>query len=128
MPRGPAPAWRARKPPITDEYILAAVDKAGGPGKHDGQGHYATLIIRGLADRDEAAEWKRSLFRCAHYMARNGIAAVSISQADIDRDGTGYKITFRVSDKTMARKHQLQAHGTDRSKWSYDPRKRGFDG
>ncbi len=126
MPRGPAPAWRVRKPPISDPYILAAIEQAGGLGKHDPQtGHYAQLVIRGLADRDEAAEWKSSLFRCAHYLSRNGIAAVSVSQCDIERDGAGWKITFRISDKTMARKHQLDTHGADRSRWAYDPRRRG---
>jgi hypothetical protein len=126
MPRGPAPAWRARKPPIADGYILAAIDQAGGLGKHDPQtGHYGTLVIRGLADRDEAAEWKSSLYRCAHFLSRHGIAPVSISQADIERDGASWKITFRVSDKTMARKYQLENRGTDRSKWSYDPRRGG---
>lgn len=125
MPRGPAPGWRARKQPVTDAYIMAAVEAAGGLGKHDSAGHYGVLVIRGLADRDEAAEWRRSLFRCAHFMARNGIAPVSISQADIERDGKKYKLTFRVSDKTMARKHQLETHGADRSRWAYDPRRRG---
>lgn len=125
MPRGPAPQWRARKPPVSDEYILAAIEQAGGPGKHDATtGHYGTLVIRDLADRAEAAEWKASLFRCAHWMTRHGIADVSISQCNVERDGAGYKITFRVTDKTIARKHQLETHGTDRSKWSYDPRRR----
>lgn len=125
MPRGPAPQWRARKPPVSDGYILAAIDQAGGLGKHHPDtGHYAVMIIRDLADRDEAAEWKASLFRCAHWLSRHDIAAVSISQCDIERDGSKWKITFRVTDKTIARKHQLETHGTDRSKWSYDPRRR----
>ena len=51
MPRGPAPGWRQRKEPVTDDYILAAVTKSGGLGKHDANGHYATLVIKGLADR-----------------------------------------------------------------------------
>jgi len=125
MPRGPAPAWRTRKQPVVDDYILAAVSRAGGLGSHDADGHYGVMVIRKLADRDEAAEYKSALFRCAHYMARHGIAAVSVSQADIERDGSGYKITFRISDKTMARKYQLENRGTDRSKWSYDPRRGG---
>lgn len=125
MPRGPAPPWRARKQPVSDEYILAAVEQAGGLGSHHPQtGHYATLVIRGLADRDEAREWKLSLFRCAHWLSRHDIAPVSISQCTIERDGAGYKITFRVTDKTIARKHQLETHGADRSKWAYDPRRR----
>lgn len=124
MPRGPSAPWRARKPPVTDDYIRAAIDQAGGLGNHDAEGHYGTLVIGGLADKAEAAEYKMSLFRCAHWLTRNKLLDVSISQCVIEREGTGYKLTFRVTDKTHARKHQLTEHGTDRSKWAYDPRKR----
>lgn len=124
MPRGPAPQWRARKQPVLDDYVLASVTQAGGPGKHHPEtGHYAMLIIRGLADREEAGEWKRALFRCAHYLHRNGIADVSMS-ADIKRSGSGYLIEFRAVDKTIARQHVMAKYGTDRSKWPYDPRGR----
>jgi hypothetical protein len=128
MPRGPAPAWRARKPPVADPYILAIVEQAGGLGKFDPQtGFYGTGVLRGLADRDEASEWKRSLFRCAVWLNKNRIKphGISISQADIERDGEEWKLIFRVSDKTYARKHMLETHGSDRSQWSYDPRRRG---
>lgn len=127
-PRGPAPQWRARKPPVSDPYILAAVDQAGGLGKHHPvSGHYATMVIRDLETRDEANEWKLSLFRCAHWLSRHDIAPVSISQCTIERDGAKWKITFRVTDKTIARKHQLETHGSDRSKWAYDPRRRNTE-
>lgn len=129
MPRGPAPQWRARKPPVSDAYIMAAIEQAGGLGKHHPQtGHYAVMVIRDLENRDEAAEWKASLFRCAHWLSRHEIAAVSISQCVIERDGAKYKITFRVTDKTIARKHQLETHGNDRTKWAYDPRARAMRG
>lgn len=124
MPRGPAPAWRTRKAPVTDAYILAAIDHVGGVGKHDEHGHYGVLVIDGLADREEANEYKRSLFRCALWLSRNGGPTVSISQADIERDGKTWKLTFRATDKTHARKFQLENKGTDRAKWSYDPRRR----
>lgn len=128
MARGPAPQWRARKPPVSDPYILAAIEQAGGLGKHHPDtGHYGVLVIRDLADRAEATEWKNSLFRCAHWLSRHGIAPVSISQCDIERDGAKWKITYRVTDKTMGRKFQLENRGADRSKWSYDPRRRGGD-
>jgi hypothetical protein len=124
VPRGPAPAWRARKPPVLDDYILASVEHAGGLGQHRaGDGHYAELIIRGLADKDEAAEWRRALYRCAHYLNRTGRAPVSMS-ARISRDGSSYKIVFSAVDKTIARQHVLDRYGTDRSKWPYDPRRR----
>lgn len=125
MPRGPAPAWRARKPPVTDAYILASVDRAGGIGRHHPEtGHYATLVIKGLASREEAEEWKRSLYRCAHYLSRAGIADVSIS-ASIRRDGSAYLVEFKAINKTLARKHVMEKYGPDRSRWPYDPRRKG---
>jgi len=105
---------------------MASVDQAGGLGHHDpATGHYAELVIKGLADRDEATAWKNSLFRCAHYMSRNNIAPVSISVAKIEQDGTGFRLRFRAGDKTYARQRVLEKYGPDRSKWPYDPRRRG---
>lgn len=125
MPRGPAPGWRARKQPVVDDWIMAAVTRAGGLGKHHPQtGHYQTLIIDGLKDREEADEWKKALFRCAHWMSRNGIAPVSVTIKIEPVKGAGYQIRYGVYDKTMARKHIMEKHGTDRSKWPYDPRRR----
>lgn len=124
MPRGPAPAWRARKEPITDSYLLAAIAQAGGPGKHDASGHYATLVIRGFADRDEAREYDLSLYRCALWLTRNRDADISVS-TKVERDSGGYLIRFSVHSKTHARAYIMAKHGTDRSKWPYDPRHRG---
>lgn len=127
MPRGPAPGWRRRMEPILDDHVLASVAQAGGIGQHHPvTGHYATLIIRGLASKDEAAEWKRALHRSAHYLARHNVADVSMS-ASVRRDGTKWLIEFRVIDKTIARNYILQQYGPDRSKWPYDPRRRGGD-
>lgn len=124
MPRGPAPAWRARKPPITDDYLLAAVTQAGGPGKHDASGLYSVLVIRGFRDRDEAKEWDRSLYRCALWLTRNRGADISVS-TKVERDGDGWQIRFSVHSKTHARAYIMAKHGTDRNKWPYDPRRRG---
>lgn len=125
MPRGPAPQWRRRKDPVLDDYVMASVTQAGGVGRHHPQtGHYRELVIDDLKNREEAGEWKRALFRAAHYLARNGIAAVSMS-ATIERAGSGYLIRFRAVDKVLARKHVLDRYGTDRSKWPYDPRRKG---
>ena len=123
MPRGPAPAWRARKEPVSDDYLLAVINQAGGPGKHDASGLYGTLVIRGLKDREEAAEWDKSLFRCALWLTRNRGADISVS-TKIERDGNGYRLTFSVHDKTHARAHILAKHGSDRALWPYDPRRR----
>jgi hypothetical protein len=127
MPRGAAPEWRKRKDPVTDDWILASVERAGGLGKHHpATGHYADLVITGLASKEEADEYKRSLFRCAHYLNRTGRAPVSMSSDRPVRaaDGT-YSLRFRAVDKTLARAHVLARYGTDRSKWPYDPRRRG---
>ena len=124
MPRGPAPAWRARKEPITDDYLLAAVNQAGGPGQHDpATGLYATLIVRGFKDRDEAKEYDLSLYRCCLWLTRNRNADISVS-TKIKHAGEGYLIEFSVYNKTHARAHLMTKHGTDRSKWPYDPRRR----
>ncbi len=125
MPRGPAPPWRARKEPVLDAHILASVEQAGGIGHHDPEtGHYAELVIRDLATREEAAEWSRALHRSAYFMSRHGVADVSV-KAKISKDGKGYKIVFRAVDKTCARAYVLATYGEDRSKWPYDPRRRG---
>ena len=125
MPRGPAPEWRKRKQPITDDYLMASVTQAGGLGKHHPEtGAYAELIIKGLASREEAAEWKRSLHRCALYLHKNGIADISVT-TKIERAGTGYLLRFTVYSKTHARKYVLDTHGPDRSLWPYDVRRRG---
>lgn len=126
MPRGPAPSWRARKEPVLDHWIWASVQRAGGLGKHHPTtGHYADLVITGLADRDEADEYKKALHRCAFYLHRTGAAPVSMSTDRPARavDGT-YVIRFRVIDKTYAKAAMLARYGNDRSKWPYDPRRR----
>jgi hypothetical protein len=137
MPRGPAPAWRARMPvtvngiPVAtaqevDAYIIASVNQAG--GKHHPQtGHYATLFIRDFATREEATAWRQALFRCAHFLARRRIADVSMKASPPRRKGNGWEIEFCAVNKTLARKFVMETYGPDRSKWPYDPRRRGRD-
>jgi hypothetical protein len=122
MPRGPAPGWRARKQPVLDQHILAAVTAAGGVGKHR-DGHYGQLVIDGFTSQDEAKEWSRALYRSAAWMHRNGVAPVSVS-VRLERDGTGHRLVFDVFDKTHARGHILDKHGADRSRWPYDARRK----
>ena len=92
-------------------------------GKHDENGHYAELHLRGFTDKAEAAEWSAALYRCAHYLNRTGQAAVSMS-AKVERDGRGYMVVYHAIDKTHARAHVIAKYGPDRSKWPYDPRRR----
>jgi hypothetical protein len=124
MPRGPAPAWRARKQPVTDDYLLASVSRAGGLGKHHpGTGHYSELVIRGLDTKEEAAEWKRSLHRCAYFLHKNGIADISV-KTKIERDGKKYAIRFTAINKAHVYRFMIERYGEDRSLWPYDPRRR----
>lgn len=117
---------KPRKEPITDSYIYAAIGKTGGLGSYDADGHYGTLRINGLASRREAQEYKSSLYRCAHYLARTGAAPVSISLADIERSGVfgEYRITFRVSDKAHAVQHIREEFGPNPRNYPYDPSNR----
>jgi hypothetical protein len=123
VPRSAAPQWRKRKDPVLDHYVLASIEQAGGHGKHDSNGHYATLVIRDLADRAEAEEYVRALNRAALHLHRYGQADVGMS-AKIERDGEKHLVRFRAVDKTHARNYMLKKYGPDRSKWPYDPRRR----
>jgi hypothetical protein len=125
MPRGSAPPWRQRKPPVLDSWILASISQAGG-NYHPETGRYATLHITELASREEAREHVRALHRCGVFLTKYAIADVGI-HAKIHRDGDGYKIEFAAVDKTMARKHIIEKYGPDRSRWPYDPRRRNHD-
>lgn len=127
MPRGPSPAWSARKQPVLDDYIWASVQQSGGLGNHHPQtGHYGTLVITGLSSREEAKEYHNALYRCAHYLNRHGTAPLSMhtDKPVQQADGT-WSLSFRAIDKTIARQHVLAKYGNDRSKWPYDPRRRG---
>src|SRR5271154_4052802 len=110
-----------RKHPILDGWIMASVNQSGGLGSYDDDGHYSTLVIRGLPGRAEAQEWKRAL-----YLTRHG-TPVSISEASIIKDlvrRTGYQLTFRVSDKAKAVAHQQDTYGKDPANYAYNPANR----
>lgn len=127
MPRGPSPAWGQRKQPVLDDWIMASVSQTGGLGKHHPEtGHYGTLVITGLSGREEADEYKKALFRCAHYLSRHGTAPVSMhADKPVQQADGSWSVSFRAIDKTIARAHVLARYGNDRSKWPYDPRRRG---
>jgi len=119
MPRGPAPAWRVRKEPVADNWLLASVNEAGGHGKHHPDtGMYAEMIMRGLANRGEAEEWKRALHRSAVYLHKWGLADIGVT-AKIERSGSGYIIRFAAVDKTHAQNYVVSTYGPDPTRWPY---------
>lgn len=116
MPRGDPPRWRARKEPVLDAWIQASVAQASGqPGE---AGRYAELHVTGLAGAEDAKEYVRALHRAAR---RLGYSV----HARTVRDGPAHRVVFTAIDKTAARAWVLATYGTDRSKWPYDPRRRG---
>lgn len=117
MPRGPAPQWTRRKEPILDDYVRASVSQAN--GIHNEVGHYATLHYVGCPTRERATEIKQALFRAAKHCGYSMSA-----QIVKDADGS-FRVTFRAVDKQLARKYVLEKYGPDRSKWPYDPRRKG---
>ena len=127
MPRGPGPTWRARKPPVLDDWLMASVQRGGGLGGHHPEtGHYGELVIA-CADATEARAYAQALYRAARYLSKWRIADIGVSvdrPRKRQRDGK-WIVTFRAVDKTLARNHVMQKYGSDRSKWPYDPRRRG---
>jgi hypothetical protein len=119
MPRAAAPHWKRRKEPITDDLVLASVNAAGGTFD-PATGHYARLRFTGCASEDRAREIKQSLFRCAAYLKFSMSATVHRSD-----DKQTWYVEYVAIDKRMARAYVLATYGPDRSKWSYDPRKKG---
>lgn len=116
MPRGPAPSWGRRQEPILDHLIHASVSQAG--GKHDDKGRYAELVYTGCSTRTRAEEIKRALYRCARYIGYS-------MAAWIEANGEEFDVHFRANDKAFGKKHVIEKYGPDRSKWPYDPRRKG---
>lgn len=117
MPRGPTPEWKRRKEPVLDHMVQASVMQAG--GKHDENGHYSMLVYNGIEDRERAAEIKRALFRAAKHLGYSMSATVKPA------GGGKYEVHFKAIDKVHAKAHIMAKYGPDRSKWPYDPRRRG---
>ncbi len=90
---------------------------------------------------DKADDVRRGIYRSAGHYCSCGQAACSrryrvycpgegqriSAQADIVRDAQGrLRVQFTLFDKVSARRAHVRRHGTDRSRWPYDPKaKRG---
>jgi hypothetical protein len=116
MPRGAAPPWRARKEPILDNHLHASVTQAG--GVHDERGHYAELVYAGCESRERAKEIVRALHRSAYHLG------VSVT-AKPEKSGDTWSVRYKAINKEHAKAYVLGTYGSDRSKWPYDPRRKG---
>jgi hypothetical protein len=121
MPRGPAPPWRARKPPILDDHVLASIDGANGKYDED-TGFYKTLRMRADPGED-IAELHRALRRSAVYLHSNEIADIGIHVAK-KRDRKGPYLEYVAVNKAHTYKYMIAKYGEDRSLWPYDVHRR----
>ena len=108
---------RQRKEPILDTHLQASIDQAS--GVHDENGHYATLVYTGCDTRERAKEIVRALHRSGQHMGLS--VSATVHPAD---DGT-FNVQYKAIDKAHARAYVLAHYGPDRSKWAYDPRRKG---
>ena len=117
MPRGPLPQYRMRKSNF-DAHLKASMDQAG--GKFDAEtGEYATLRDTGHKTREAAVEVQRGIFNARRYV---GVKAKVKIVAEADGS---YSVEFAAVNPDHARAYMIAKYGTDRTKWPYDPRKKG---
>lgn len=122
MPKGPPPAWNRRDCSM-DHLVVAAIN----------QGYGQVLVYSGIETEDRAHDIRRGIYRCAKHRGVSADAGRSVTTSSADEmgvrraaDGT-YTVRFRVFDKREGRKRHLERHGTDRSAWPYNPRRKATD-
>jgi len=108
---------RRRMEPILDSHLQASVTQAS--GVYDSDGHYAVILYTGCATRERAKEIVQALHRSGRHL---GLSVSAVPKPA--PDGT-FTVVYHAIDKAHARAHVLARYGTDRSKWPYDPRRRG---
>lgn len=116
MPRGPAPPWKRRKEPILDHYLQASVNRVN--GVYDQNGWYGLLVYAGCESFDRAKEIKQALYRSGQHMN------LAVMTDIVEAEDKTWQVHFRAIDKKHARAYVVQKHGTDRSRWPYDPRRK----
>ena len=119
MGKGPPPAWNRRDCRF-DHLVAAAISK----------GYGVILKYTGIEDLDRAHDIRRGIYRCAKHRGLTADAGPSGQLVD-DAEQMGvrkirgkYELWYRIWDKRTGRKRHLERHGTDRSAWPYDPRRR----
>ena len=120
--RGDQHGGRGRRPSWTTGSWRPSASRAARTTPETG--HYGELVIV-CDDVTEAREHSQALYRSARFLHKWRIADIGVS-VDRPRKRNGkWILTFRAVDKTLARNHVMQKYGTDRSKWPYDPRRKG---
>lgn len=107
MPRGAAPAWRARKGPFLDDHILASTRAAE---MNSETGFYGTLVYAGCESAERAKEIVRALHRAGK---RQGYSV----HAKVKKSGGKHDVHFTAIDKATARRYVVATYGSDRSAW-----------
>lgn len=120
MAKAPPRPWTQRD--CRFDHLVAAAAAAGYSQK---------VTMAGIASVERALEIKRGIYRCAGHRGISGSvewrrgdewqSGMSMWPPDKDAGGT-YTLRFAVFDKRAARKRHIAVHGTDRSKWPYNPR------
>jgi hypothetical protein len=117
LPRGGQPQWKRRLEPVLDAHLQASVTQAS--GTHDSDGHYATIHYTGCETRERAKEIVQALHRSGRHLV------LSVSAKVIPASDGTFTVEYCAIDKAHARAHVLAKYGSDRSKWPYDPRRKG---
>lgn len=101
-----------------DHLVMAALQ----------QGYGRELVLAGLESFERADQVRKGIYRCARHRrisAEAGPARVvdDPGAMGIHKNGRTYSLRFKVHRKRDGRRHLLEHHGPDRSRWPYDPRR-----
>lgn len=121
MPRGPSRPWKALAPHTSEcmPFIRAAIS----------QGFGKVIEIKGIEGEERAANLRRGIYNAARHnkvsaeAGKAGTFAVG-DEMGVHKNGGTFTLRFRVWDKAGARKRHIEAYGTNRDLWPYNPRQR----
>jgi hypothetical protein len=84
----------------------------------DQYGYDREAVWNGCSDSDRALQVQRGIYNAANQL---GVSA----QCRIESSGGTYRVVFTLFNKRQARARHVARHGTDRTKWPYNPRQKG---
>jgi hypothetical protein len=121
LPKGPPPGWTRRD--CSQDHLVRAALK---------QGYGKILILGGIEDLARAHDIRRGIYRCAKHRGITADAGraegfASGEEMGIQKTGSIYELRFRVWSKRQGRKGVLDRHGSDRTRWPYDPLRKATD-